>query len=132
MEEVEILAKKIQTIQHMENKSVIKQGEIKYWLIRLRCWYNWTTLARFFRNRKHGLKNVPILECEGGLKQQILYHKVKKDVLRRAEQKVLKIPGIYLFRDCHDVWAEQKRIFKEEYGLIWHSQADLYPGWDFD
>jgi len=33
---------------------------------------------------------------------------------------------------CHKLWAEQKRILREKYGINWKSPAEMNPGINFD
>ena len=33
---------------------------------------------------------------------------------------------------CHTLWALQKRILKEKYGITWYTPAELHPEIKYD
>ncbi len=68
--------------------------------------------------------------------QRAQYEAVKDEVNARAERMACKDFGIpeggYEFGMCHTIWKYKKEILKTEYGINWHSPAELNPQTCFD
>ena len=56
--------------------------------------------------------------------------RIRKRVEQKAEESLGELAGC--FGSCHALWHEMKKIFKEEYGIDWHSAVDMNPDWNFD
>ena len=66
--------------------------------------------------------------------QYQLYLKVRDRVSKEAEQRYLEENGLDApgLGSCHGIWAIEKRIYKEEYGIDWHTPQEMNPGISFD
>ena len=66
--------------------------------------------------------------------QYQLYLKVKDRVSKEAEKRYLEENGLDTPRlgSCHGIWAIEKRIYKEEYGIDWHTPQEMNTGISFD
>ena len=66
--------------------------------------------------------------------QYKLYLKVREKVEKEAEKRFLEEAGLDApgLGSCHGIWAMEKKIFKERYGIDWHSPQEMNPGIYFD
>lgn len=68
--------------------------------------------------------------------QRALYESVNEEVNARAEKLAREELGLsegeLMMGLCHGIWYHKKRILKEEYGIDWHSPAELHPEIIFD
>jgi hypothetical protein len=84
--------------------------------------------------KKKDLKEVPIKEVPDD--QLALLIAVEDEVNARAEKMAceeLGIPeGEYMLGMCHLIWHYKKQILKTEYGIDWHSPAELNPDAIYD
>ena len=69
-------------------------------------------------------------------RQRSRYEAVKDEVDAHAERMACRDFGIpeggYEFGMYHRVWKYKKEILKTEYGINWHSPAELNPQTCFD
>ena len=76
----------------------------------------------------------------GGYKREVedeeqyqLFLKVRDDVSKEAEEIYLKNnPHGFSFGSCHAIWAIEKRIYREKYGIDWHTPQEMNPTISFD
>ena len=66
--------------------------------------------------------------------QYNLYLKVKEEVSREAEELYKKENGYEtpVLGSCHAIWAIEKKIYRERYGIEWHTPQEMHPEINFD
>ena len=66
--------------------------------------------------------------------QYKLYLKVKDDVSREAEELYNKENELNtpILGSCHAIWAIEKKIYRERYGIEWHTPQEMQPEINFD
>ena len=66
--------------------------------------------------------------------QYQLYLKVKDEVSKEAEELYQKENEFNtpILGSCHAIWAIEKRIYRERYGIEWHTPQEMHPEINFD
>lgn len=66
--------------------------------------------------------------------QYQLYLKVKDEVSKEAEELYNKENEFStpILGSCHAIWAIEKRIYRERYGIEWHTPQEMHPEINFD
>ena len=87
-----------------------------------------------------GYQSDPFGQDGYGFKREVedeeqyqLFLKVKDKVSKEAEEIYLKNNSHgFSFGSCHAIWAIEKRIYRERYGIDWHTPQEMNPTVSFD
>lgn len=82
----------------------------------------WSVLP-YTRGSTSGLFYDPIEDSED-------FKLIEQEVDKRVKEATKDLEDV--FGACHGIWSMKKDILKEEYGINWHSVADVNPDCDFD
>lgn len=66
--------------------------------------------------------------------QYQLYLKIREDVSREAEQTYRRDSdnNSPVLGSCHAIWAIEKKIYRDRYGIDWHTPQEMHPEINFD
>ena len=80
------------------------------------------------------------LEREDAEEDDVLYKSLRESVEKKLNEAKRLMPDypeqaaqVFMqLGSCHTLWALQKRILKEKYGITWYSPSELNPDIKFD